>query len=291
MSFDVISKVTDSIPSDEGLPIRYDLYVPSGKPELSVPVVLFLHGFKGFKDWGPFPAACEALSEAGFGVLAMNFSHNGVGEDPLSFDRLDLFEKETLSRDLADVGRVIRALREGDMASDKANLDTGRIGLLGHSRGGHTAIAAAAEFDEVSCLVTWSAVADYNARWTDEMIRDWEEKGVTEIKNGRTGQMMPVGSVVYHDARENADRLMAVERVKELHIPALFIHARDDDSVPPGEAEKLKRNCPSQEAEMRLVAGTGHTFGGSHPFEGDDFPEPFGRVLGETIRWFEYYMQ
>ena len=26
------------------------------------PVILFVNGFKGFKDWGAFPAACEELA-------------------------------------------------------------------------------------------------------------------------------------------------------------------------------------------------------------------------------------
>lgn len=291
MPFDIIAKISDSVPSEEGVPIRYDLYVPSGRSDMRVPVIIFLHGFKGFKDWGPFPAACERLSEAGFAVLAMNFSHNGIGENPEVFDRLDLFEKETLTRDLEDVGTVIRALQDGRISTDKVRMDADTIGLLGHSRGGHTAVAAAAEYDEVACLVTWSAVADYNERWSEEMIDDWKQKGVSEIKNGRTGQMMPVGKVVYEDARRNADRLMAAERVRELRIPALFVHARDDESVPDSEARILHRNCPSKEKKLRLVPDTGHTFGGAHPFEEEQFPSPFDEVLEGTLKWFEYYLQ
>lgn len=290
MPYDIISKSSGSIPAGGEAAITYDLYVPSGRTEIALPVVIFLHGFKGFKDWGPFPAACEAISEAGFAVVAVNFSHNGIGEDPEVFDRMDLFRRETLSRDLDEVGMVIRALREGTIDSAKARLNSNAVGLLGHSRGGHTAVAAAAEYEEVACLVTWSAVADYNERWSEEMIADWKEKGFTEIKNGRTGQMMPVDRVVWEDAREHAARLMAAERVKELHMPVLFVHARDDESVPYTDAEKLHRNCPSADKELKLVTGTGHTFGGSHPFEEDAFPEPFGRVLDDTVSWFEYHL-
>lgn len=290
MPYSNISKISDSIPSTEGLPIYYDLYVPTGHREKTFPVIIFLHGFKGFKDWGAFPDACAELSTAGFGVVAINFSLNGVGENMTEFDQLDLFARETLSQDLDDVGSVIKALQSGEISAKNASLDTEKLGILGHSRGGHTAVAAAAEYQEIAGLVTWSAVADYNARRSKEMIADWKEKGVTEIANGRTGQIMPVDDVVYKDALENADRLMAVQRAKELSVPALFVHSKGDEAVPYSEAEKLYRNCASGEKELKLISDSGHTFGTAHPFEEEEFPEPFRQVVDKTIGWFEYYL-
>jgi uncharacterized protein len=281
-----IYKTSDSISSSKNLPIRYDLYSPGNSSRDFLPVLIFVHGFKGFKDWGPFPDACEDLSRQGFVVIAMNFSMNGIGDNPTEFDRLDLFEKGTLSQDLDDIGIVIEAVKSREIQSSRVGLHTDYIGIIGHSRGGHTAIAAAAEFPEIQCLVTWSAVANYNERWSDQMIKDWKEKGYTEIKNARTGQMMKLGKVVYDDAIENADRLMAVERVKELHLPALFIAGKEDESVPHRDSEKLYRNCPSATKELRLISDTGHTFGASHPFEDDDYPEKFSEVLELTEGWF-----
>lgn len=291
MGYSNIEKSSGSVPSTEGLPIHYDLYVPAGNSSRSFPVVLFLHGFKGFKDWGPFPAACEELSSAGFAVVAMNFSLNGVGENMLEFDELDLFARETFTQDLDDVGTVISALKNGTIGTEKATLGTDTIGIIGHSRGGHTAVAAAAEYDEVTCLVTWSAVADYNERWTDQMKEDWNSKGHTDIMNGRTGQVMRINKVVYEDAQTHAGRIIALNRIKKLHIPSLFIHSRDDESVPFTEAQKLYKNSPSKDKEVKLLKDTGHTFGGSHPFEDDEFPEPFEEVIDHTTKWFQYYLQ
>lgn len=286
-----ISKTSSFVSSTEDLPIYYDLYVPIGHKERRFPLVIFLHGFKGFKDWGAFPDLCSELSAAGFAVLAMNFSLNGVGKSMTEFDQLDLFARETLSQDLSDVGTVISALQTEEISTNHAAIDIMNIGILGHSRGGHTAVAAAAEYSEIACLVTWSAVADYNARWSDKMISDWESNGVTEIKNGRTGQMMPVKDVVYRDALENADRLMAINRVKELGIPAKFIHSKGDESVPYTEAEKLYNACSSEDKELKLIPNSGHTFGTSHPFEENDFPEAFQQAFDATAEWFEYHLQ
>ena len=286
-----VTKITGSVPSTENLPIYYDLYFPEDSKQDNLPVILFLHGFKGFKDWGAFPDGCRELSKAGFAVLAINFSLNGVGESMTEFDQLDLFARETLSQDLEDVGTVLKALKDKDITAQDFSLDTNTIGVLGHSRGGHTAVAASAEYPEIKCLVTWSAVADYNARWSDGMINDWEEKGVTEIKNGRTGQIMPVKDVVYKDAIENADRLMAVKRVRELDIPALFVHSEGDEGVHYSEAEKLYEHCSAEDKKIELIPDSGHTFNTAHPFEDEEFPEEFATVLSITGNWFQSHLK
>ncbi|MEJ2005865.1 MAG: dienelactone hydrolase, partial [Cyclobacteriaceae bacterium] len=72
------------------------------------PVILFLHGFKGFKDWGTFPLIAEKLSDEGFVVVKMNFSHNGVTvDDPGNFNDLDAFAENRFSYELDDVKDTI----------------------------------------------------------------------------------------------------------------------------------------------------------------------------------------
>lgn len=111
MEFENIAVSSGSVLNSEELPIKYDLYVPISGTNKYFPVVIFLHGFKGFKDWGPFPDACEELARAGFGVLAINHSHNGIGNGKTVYERLDLFENNTLTKDLEDVRVMINALQ------------------------------------------------------------------------------------------------------------------------------------------------------------------------------------
>ena len=291
MKIKAITKKTGAIKSTEGLPIRYDVYYPNNENPTDLPAILFLHGFKGFKDWGTFPSICERIAEAGFSVTAMNFSLNGIGENPLEFDRLNLFARETLSQDLDDVGTVLNGIEEGKITAGGKKLSSAAIGILGHSRGGQTAVAAAAEYAAIECLVTWSAVADYNARWSKQQIADWKSEGVTEIKNGRTGQIMPMKKVVWDDARENAGRVIALNRVDELNIPALFVHSKDDEAVSYHNAEQLYEACSSAEKELMLLDDTGHTFGGAHPFNEDRFPEPLEQAVQKSIGWFSDHLK
>ncbi len=283
-----VKKVSGKIDSTEGNPIRYDLYTPSHFGG-TLPVVMFLHGFKGFKDWGAFPDAFYEMVRSGCAVLAFNFSRNGIDRNTDTFERLDLFEKETFSQDLLDVQTVINALHNRKITSNMSELETERIAIVGHSRGGHTAVVAAADFTEIDTLITWSAVADYEEHFTDQMKKDWEEKGYTEIVNSRTKQTMKIDRAVYDDLVKHRDQLIALNRVKKLTIPCCFIHGSLDETVPVDNTQRLFEACPSKEKERILINNADHTYGCSHPWEVDDLPAPFSQVIEKTVEWLETY--
>src|SRR2546423_263552 len=90
--------------SREGEKLRADLRFEENG--IQKPVILFLHGFKGFKNWGPYPAVCEKIAGAGFISIAFNFSHNGVGDDLMNFTEPDRFAENTFSLELDELSDV-----------------------------------------------------------------------------------------------------------------------------------------------------------------------------------------
>src|SRR6202022_3075119 len=74
--------------STEGLPIRGNVDLRAAR----APVLICVHGFKGFKNWGFWPETARRLSDAGYCVVRFNFAHSGVGEDLQSFGEPELFE-------------------------------------------------------------------------------------------------------------------------------------------------------------------------------------------------------
>src|SRR6478735_4925780 len=65
------------------------------------PIVIFSHGFKGFKDWGHFNFIGERFAEEGAVFVKFNFSHNGTTvEDPLNFGDLEAFGNNNFSKEL-----------------------------------------------------------------------------------------------------------------------------------------------------------------------------------------------
>ena len=249
------------------------------------PVVVFCHGFKGFKDWGPFPEWGRRLAQAGFVSVHLNFSHNGVHRDaPMEFTELDKFADNTFTRELDDLQAVLDAIDEG--RPPEAPTDPSRIGLLGHSRGGGTVILQADRDDRVDALGTWSSVATFVDRFSDEQIEDWKTQGYTEIRNSRTGQILRLNKGLYDDTIAHREELDVPGAASRINVPWLVVHARDDESVDVEAAETLAGATES--AELFEAEG-GHTFGGAHPFDGA-VPESLETVWARTIDFFQGHL-
>ena len=141
-----MSHTTFSIPAGDDLIIRGNLHAveSSGSKQ---PLLIFCHGFKGFKDWGMFPPLAERLAQAGFTAVLPNLSGSGV-DDSGEFTWPERFGHNTFSAELADVNSVLTALRAGklDVAPPKG------VGLIGHSRGGGICILLAARDPTVKAL-------------------------------------------------------------------------------------------------------------------------------------------
>lgn len=283
-----VEKHSSAIETPEGFSIRYDLYAPKNVRSLNP--ILFLHGFKGFKDWGQFPSFCRDLSAAGFAVISFNFSHNGTGKDLTELNRMDLFRRQTLSQNLDEVGVVIDAIDRGKIGIDGCRINVSNTGIIGHSRGGTTAVCAAAEYREIGALVTWSAVEDVSRFWSDELIHLWKKNGVANIQNARTGEWMPLDEIVYRDSVEQVHRISAFERITEVYVPSLFVHGSADEAVPFSHSRRIQERCKAEDREFMMIDDAGHTFGLVHPPDSSEYPGHFQQVADATITWFNQYL-
>ncbi|MAF27187.1 MAG: dienelactone hydrolase [Gemmatimonadetes bacterium] len=250
------------------LSIRCDLSLPKG--EGPFPVVVLLHGFKGFKDWGMFPHTAQALAARGIAVLRMNTSMNGVEEELEEFTRLDLFAKNTPSREVADVRLVLDALESGsaaEAAGCPGMVDASRIGIVGHSKGGGVALLVAGGDPRVQCVVTWAAIASFY-RWSDRAVEKWREDGRIDIPNARTGQMMWLDASVLEDGERNREAYDIEAACRRTTAPGLVIHGEVDESVEVRDSARIFDWLGSAAKERLVIPHTGHTFGAVHPWAG-----------------------
>ncbi len=246
------------------------------------PIVIFCHGFKGFKDWGGFPHMMQILAEAGFFAVSFNFSLNGVSkENPTEFTLLDNFAANTFSRELDDLGIVVNHIFE---KAPEFNADNKRIGLIGHSRGGGIAILYTASDPRIRALAALASVSDFD-RYGKELKKKWKEKGYLEVENTRTGQMMRLNITLLEDIEKNINRLDIKKAIAEINEPVLIVHGKEDLSVKYTEAVDLLESSDKLHTELLLVDNTGHTFGVVHPFKGTT--GPFEAVIDRIIKFFK----
>ncbi len=254
-------------------------YSKNGQPK---PVVVFAHGFKGFKDWGHWGAIAEAFAEAGFVFVKFNFSHNGVTVDqPLDFVNLEAFGQNNYMKELTDLDAVVDALFEEKILAT-TEIDLRNVSLIGHSRSGPIVILKAAQDERISKVITWAAVHQLNYAWTDEaQIEYWREAGVNYILNGRTKQQMPLYFQLYENFKANENLLNTETALSSLNKPMLIIHGSSDPAVPISSAEQLKRW--KKDAILHTIEGGNHVFGGRHPFEDKILPEHSIKLVEKSV--------
>lgn len=236
--------------SDEGLDIHGELTLPHHPRSL----VIVVHGFKGFMDWGFFPWLADSLCRHELAVCRFNMSRCGVEGRGENFDRLDLFEGDTYSRQLADLRIVASYCR-----SQFPSLPTF---LLGHSRGGGVALLGADLVEDLCGVITWSAISRAD-RWDDATKEQWRRDGFIEVVNTRTKQVMRMSSEMLDDAEANAARLDIGAAVGRLKVPLFVVHGARDESVPVEEADVIESHAV--DVSKMIIRTAGHTYNAIHP--------------------------
>jgi len=266
-----------------GKPITVDIFCPeSNEP---VPVLIYAHGFNGFKDWGNFDRIAQLVVENGLALAKFNFSHNGTTPDePEQFGDLEAFGQNNYSKQLAD----LKAVTDWVLSTHnpmRSRLDDQHLYLLGHSMGGTLAILFAAEDARIAKLVTWAAPAVCKTpwgNWTAQRMEEWKTIGVQFYTNSRTGQHMPLYYQLFQDYIANQERLDVEKAIRSLHIPVLLCHGTLDIAVTSESAEQLHAWQPA--AELFLVESN-HVFDRKHPWVLTSIPPAMKEVLEKTLQF------
>ena len=256
-------------------PIVTDVfYKESNQPKK---VVIFCHGYKGFKDWGAWNLMAEAFAKADFFFIKFNFSHNGgTVEQPIDFPDLEAFGNNNYTKELDDLESVVNWISKN--IDFKAEADLNDISIIGHSRGGGIVLLKANEDNRVKKVITLAAVCDFGKRSsTIGNLEQWKKNGVKYVVNGRTKQKMPHFYQFYEDFKANEERLNIQKAVENLDIPHLIIHGDKDNSVLINEAENLQKWNPK--ADYKIIKNANHVFNVSHPW-GNNF---LSKELKKTI--------
>lgn len=256
-------------------------YKKTSKPK---PVIVFVHGFKGFKDWGAFNEIGEWYARQGFVFVKFNFSHNGTTADnPTEFDDLEAFGNNNFSKEVFDLDCIINYILSGEKIP-LAEIAKEKLYLIGHSRGGGIAILKAAQDDRVKSVATWAAVNDFGYAWDEDRVAAWKVRGVMHVENARTKQRMPLYYQLYEDYITNKEKLHIPAAVKILQKPFLVIHGTEDEAVDFKHALEMKRWNPN--IKLDLIPHGNHVFGVKHPHQEIELPFDLKVVIEHTRDFF-----
>ncbi|BAP30236.1 alpha/beta superfamily hydrolase [Chryseobacterium sp. StRB126] len=241
-----------------------------------LPLVIFVHGYKGYKDWGAWDLMAQKFAEAGFFFVKFNFSHNGTTVDDLHhFADLEAFGNNNYSKELSDLGVVI------DHFIQNPHIDQEKVILMGHSRGGGISIVKTFEDERINGLITLASVDTLDRFPTGDFFENWKKEGVYYALNGRTKQEMPHYYQFYEDYEKNIHRFdveLAAEMAKAY---MLIIHGTEDEAVEVKHAEHLHILNPN--SELFLIEKGNHTFGAKEPWNDSDLPEDLNTVTEKCI--------
>ena len=240
-------------------------------------MVLFIHGFMGFKDWGAWNLVQEYFCSHNFGFCKFNLSHNGgTKENGIDFPDESAFAENRYSYEVNDTGLVI------DWLINKVS-DIKNVHLIGHSRGGAIAILKGFEDLRVSSITTWASISSIGNRFPSGIeLEDWKKSGIRHIKNSRTNQLLPQKYTLYSDFKENESYFDLEKKCKSLAKPICIIHGTLDQSVAIDESEKLSAWSTKT---MFKIKDADHVFMTRHPWINDALSDELEEACFITLQF------
>lgn len=273
-------------------PIHGHWHLPTGEAHGTV---LFLHGYKGYMDWGAWSMVGDVMAHAGWRFLRINFTHNGTTpEYPSRFVDLEAFGRNTYRRERDEAVDVLRALRSEGTILDAVAVD-GPLAVIGHSRGGGIACLAAEAADQllkagglrgVDMLITWAAVADFSERFPKGAELDaWRESGRLEVINHRTRQRMHHDLTFHEDFVAHEASLNIKRAVERFAGRVLVAHGEEDAAVGTDHAERIA--SWARQGKRFTLEGAGHTFDATEPWDAPILPAALDALTQTTLLFLE----
>jgi pimeloyl-ACP methyl ester carboxylesterase len=250
-----------------------DLEIPE---DFNGEIIIFIHGFMGFKDWGAWHLVMDYFVQKGYGFCKFNISHGGgTSENGIDFPDPDSFGNNTFSHELEDLNQVVRWIDE------KVSHWKGH--LIGHSKGGAIALIGGEQIEKIHSVSTWAAIASIGERFpTGEQFSKWKSKGVKYVKNGRTMQELPQKYTLYIDYMTN-ENAFDLERIcSTIDKPIFVAHGEKDTSVDINNGRRLAK---WSKTNLSMIKHTDHVFDSRHPWISSELPSPLLQLCEKTLEF------
>jgi dipeptidyl aminopeptidase/acylaminoacyl peptidase len=198
------------------------------------PVVIMVPGLDSVKE--ELQATADYFLARGLATLAIDGPGQGEAEYELPIE--PAYEKV--------------AAAVADFLGSRADIDPGRIGLMGVSLGGYYAARCAAYEPRLRAAVALAGPYRFDLDWD---TRPPQSRATFQYRSG-------AGSP--EEARQRAAALTLEQAAPEITIPLLVVHGQLDRMVLPQQAERLAAEAPGAELAMYPRGNHGVT---NQPYE------------------------
>ncbi|HYI41292.1 MAG TPA: S9 family peptidase [Allosphingosinicella sp.] len=233
----------------DGLAIPAYLTRPIGRGDKALPLIVMPHGGPFVRDKWTYEPWVQFLANRGYVVLQPNF-RGSTGYGKAFVDAASGEFGRKMQDDLDDGVRWL---------VDKGLVDPKRVCIMGASYGGYAAMWAAARNPDIyRCAISFAGISDirpmlrYNpSQWiAQRYYRDWRDR-------------------IRGDSKFDLERVSPLARARDIRIPLLLAHGKDDSRVPPSQSTRLH--------DALQKAGRPHEYV-LYPEEGHGFAKPENAV-------------
>lgn len=258
----------------EGLKIYALLTVPNGDPPAGGwPVVIFNHGFiqpAQYRTTERYVAYTDAFSRAGYIVFRSDYRGHGNSEGQPT----GAYGSNNYTIDILNAVSSIKKYKEADAS---------RIGMWGHSMGGHITLRAMVVNSDIKAGVIWAGVV---ASYPD-LLNNWRRRrpSATPSSAGTSRSWRQTLVAIFGEPEANPDfwnSISATSYLADISGPVQLHHGTADSSVPVAFSEKLNTLLQTEGKTSELY---------TYPGDDHNMSNNFGSAIGRSVEFFDKYVK
>lgn len=259
----------------EGLKIYALLTVPTGtKPTSGWPVIIFNHGYippNQYVTTERYIAYTDAFSRNGYIVFRSDYRGHGNSEG----QAVGGYGSNGYTIDILNAIGSIKKYKDAD-----AN----RIGMWGHSMGGHITLRAMVVNKDIKAGVIWAGVVasypDLLSKWRRGTTTPSPFPTTSSRGGWRLGFIKQYGTPDENPVFWNS--ISANSYLADISGPLQLHHGTADHSVPHEFSEMLSEQMKKAGKEVELYI---------YPGDEHDIPNNFGIAMQRSVEFFDKYVK